>query len=148
MIAALTRALITWSLLTVVALIAGMNIDGSGVDLFGLLGLAVIVNLTATLWAAGIAMRIRSIQAGPLMQMPVFLILFLAPVYVPLGLLTGWIHAVARVNPVTALLEAGRGFISGNPTTVVVAFGVAFGLALLFSLWAWSGLRSAEAGGG
>ena len=148
MIAALTRALITWSLLTVVALIAGMNIDGSGVDLFGLLGLAVIVNLTATLWAAGIAMRIRSIQAGPLMQMPVFLILFLAPVYVPLGLLTGWIHAVARVNPVTALLEAGRGFISGNPTTVVLAFGVAFGLAVLFALWARGGLRSAEAGGG
>ncbi len=148
MIAALTRALITWSLLTVVALIAGMNIDGSGVDLFGLLGLAVIVNLTATLWAAGIAMRIRSIQAGPLMQMPVFLILFLAPVYVPLGLLTGWIHAVARVNPVTALLEAGRGFISGNPTTVLVAFGVACGLAVVFALWARGGLRSAEAGGG
>jgi ABC-2 type transport system permease protein len=33
------------------------------------------------------------------MQMPVFLILFFAPVYVPLALLTGWIHAVATVNP-------------------------------------------------
>ena len=102
------RALVTWSLLTVVALIAGMNIDGSGVDLFGLFGLAVIVNLTATLWAAGMAMRIRSIQAGPLMQMPVFLILFLAPVYVPLGLLTGWIHAVARGEP-------GHGAARGRP---------------------------------
>ena len=73
-----------------------------------------LVNLAATLWAAGVAMRVRSIQGGPLMQFPVFLILFLAPVYVPLALLSGWIHAVASVNPVTALLEAGRGFISGD----------------------------------
>ena len=62
-------------------------------------------------------MRVRSIQGGPLMQLPVFLILFLAPVYVPLGLLSGWIHAVASVNPATALLEAGRGFISRRPTS-------------------------------
>jgi ABC-2 type transport system permease protein len=49
------------------------------------------------------------------MQMPVFLLLFFAPVYVPLALLQGWIHAVASVNPITPLLEAGRGFISGSP---------------------------------
>jgi ABC-2 type transport system permease protein len=146
-LAALTRALVTWSLLVAVALVAGMNIDGNGVDLFGLFGLAVIVNVTATLWAAGTAMRIRSIQGGPVMQIPVFLILFLAPVYVPLNLLTGWIHGVARVNPVTALLEAGRGFISGNPTSVLLAFGVIVGLACLFGLWARGGLRSAEASG-
>ena len=34
-------------------------------------------------------MRLRTMQAGPLMQMPVFLVLFLAPVYVPLALLGG-----------------------------------------------------------
>ena len=33
------------------------------------------------------------------MQTPVFLILFLAPVYVPLELLTSWIHAVAVRQP-------------------------------------------------
>jgi hypothetical protein len=47
------------------------------------------------------------------MQTPVFLLLFLAPVYVPLGLLKGWIHAVASINPATAFLDAGRGLISG-----------------------------------
>ena len=59
-------------------------------------------------------MRFRTIQAGPLMQMPVFLILFFAPVYVPLELLDGWIHGVATVNPVTYLLETGRGFVAGD----------------------------------
>jgi ABC-2 type transport system permease protein len=146
-LAALIRAAVTWTILTAVALVVGMQIDGSGVDLFGLYGLAVLVNLAAAMWATGIALRVRSIQGGPLMQLPVFTILFLAPVYVPLDLLSGWIHAVASVNPVTALLEAGRGFISGDPTVVVVAFAAAFALAGLLTLWAWGGLRRAEAAG-
>jgi ABC-2 type transport system permease protein len=146
-IAALTRSMIIWTVLVVVALVAGMQIDGNGVDLFGLFGLAVLVNVAATMWATGVALRVRSIQGGPIMQMPTFLILFLAPVYVPIDLLSGWIHTIASINPVTALLEAGRGFISGEPTTVVLAFAVGVGLALLFAAWARGGLRSAEAAG-
>ena len=146
-IAAFVRALITWTVLSAVAIVAGMNIDGSGVDLFGLYALAILVNLTATMWAAGVAMRVRSIQGGPLMQFPVFLILFLAPVYVPLSLLSGWIHTVASVNPVTALLEAGRGFISGDPVVVALAFAIGATLPVLFAWWARGGLRRAEAAG-
>jgi ABC-2 type transport system permease protein len=146
-LAALTRAAITWTVLTTVALIAGMQVGGEGIELVGLYGLAVFVNVAATLWAAGVAMRVRSIQGGPFMQFPAFLILFLAPVYVPLSLLSGWIHAVASVNPVTALLEAGRGFISGEPTLVAAAFAIAVALPVLFALWARGGLRRAEAAG-
>jgi ABC-2 type transport system permease protein len=146
-IAALIRAFITWAVLTTVALVAGMDVGGEGVELFGLYGLAVLVNLAATMWATGVAMRVRSIQGGPLMQFPVFLILFLAPVYVPLSLLSGWIHAVASVNPVTALLEAGRGFISGEPVVVALAFAIGVTLPVLFALWARGGLRRAEAAG-
>jgi ABC-2 type transport system permease protein len=146
-LAALVRAFITWTILTVVALVAGMNVYGGGVELFGLYGLAVLVNLAATMWAAGVAMRVRSIQGGPLMQFPTFLVLFLAPVYVPLSLLSGWIHAVAAVNPVTALLEAGRGFLAGDPTVVALAFTVAVALPVVFALWARGGLRRAEAAG-
>jgi ABC-2 type transport system permease protein len=146
-LAALVRAFLTWTVLTVIALVFGMNVDGGGVELVGLYSLAILVNLTATMWAAGVAMRVRSIQGGPLMQFPVFLILFLAPVYVPLSLLSGWIHAIASVNPVTALLEAGRGFIAGDPTVVALAFATAVALPVLFALWARGGLRRAEAAG-
>ena len=146
-LAALVRAMITWTVLTTIALVAGMEVGGEGVELFALYGLAVLTNLTATMWAAGVAMRVRSIQGGPLMQFPVFLILFLSPVYVPLSLLSGWIHAVASVNPVTALLEAGRGFISGEPVVVALAFAIALTLPVLFALWARNGLKRAEAAG-
>ena len=80
------------------------------------------------------------------MQMPVFLVLFFAPVYVPLSLLEGWIHWLATVKPLHPRLEAGRGFLSAGsaPTEVGVAFAVALGLAALFSLWALRGLRNGK----
>ena len=144
-------ALLRWSLvavlLTVVALIAGMQVGGSGVDLFGLYVLAALVNFAGTLWATGVAMRLRTIQAGPVMQFPVFMTLFFAPVYVPLALLTGWIHAIATVNPATRFLEAGRSLLAGDPQEVLLAFGVAIGVVTLFTVWAVRGLRSAERAG-
>jgi ABC-2 type transport system permease protein len=146
-LAALGRWAITALVLTVVALLAGMQIGGSGIDVVGLFGLALLLNACGVLWACGVAMRLRTMQAGPAMQMPVFLALFFAPVYVPLDLLQGWLEVVASVNPLTALLEAGRSMIAGEPSGVSLAFATALGLAAAFTLWAMRGLRKAEAAG-
>ena len=146
-IASLGRWTFTVTVLTVVALLAHMQVGGSGVDLVALYSLGLVLNFAALLWSCGIAMRLRTIQAGPVMQLPVFLILFFAPVYVPLSLLTGWLHAVAVVNPITRLLEAGRGLLDGQPTEVGIAFAAAFGLVVFFALWSFFGLRRAETAG-
>jgi ABC-type multidrug transport system permease subunit len=63
---------------------------------------------------------------------------------VPLGLLKGWIHTVASVNPATAFLNAGRGLISGLHDHTGLAYVAAVGLIVLFGAWALTGLRSAE----
>jgi ABC-2 type transport system permease protein len=145
--AALTRAAMVAALLFVVALVVGMQVGGGVVDLFGLVVLAALVTLTATMFAAGVAFRMRTIQAGPAMQMPVFIVLFLAPVYVPLDLLSGWVKGVAHVNPFTALVEGGRDLISGQDFPAGVAYGLAVALVAAFALWAVRGLRRAEAAG-
>jgi ABC-2 type transport system permease protein len=146
-LAALVRWLVTAAVVTAVAFAVGMQVGGSGVDLFGLYALGLLLNFATVLWACGVAMRFRTMQAGPVMQFPVFLVLFFAPVYVPLDLLQGWIHGVATVNPLTRVLEAGRGFVAGSPTQVVAAFGAAIALGFLFALWAYRGLRNAERAG-
>jgi len=147
MLAALTRWFTVISVVTAVAFIAQMDVGGSGVDLFGLYFLGLLVSLAGTLWSAGVAMRLRTQQAFPVMQMPVFILLFFAPVYVPLGLLQGWIHGVATINPITPLLEEGRGLISGEPDKTLLAFSIAVGLVAGFALWAIRGLGRAEAAG-
>jgi ABC-2 type transport system permease protein len=146
-LAALGRWLVTAVVLTTVALIAGMNVFGGTVDVVGMYTLALLINLSGLLWACGVAMRFRTMQAGPIMQMPVFLILFFAPVYVPLALLNGWIEAVATLNPLTYVLEAVRSMLAGDEVHVLSAFAIAAGLVLLFALWSLRGLRKAETAG-
>jgi len=147
MLSAMVRATFVIGVVFVAGLISGMRVDGSVGDLLALLMLALGVSAVATLWATGIAMRLRTMQAAPLMQMPIFIVLFLAPVYVPLDLVVGWVHDVAQFNPATAFLEAARGFISGEPTKVAVSAACIAGLAILAAYWARGGLRSAERAG-
>jgi ABC-2 type transport system permease protein len=146
-LAALGRALITWGVVTVVAVLAGIEVSGSGLDLASLLAIAVFLNVAAMLFSAGMAMRLRTMQAGPLIQLPAFLIIMTAPVYVPRDLIEGWVATVADYNPITALLESGRDLIIGAPAETWLALGVGAGLIALMGLWAVRGLRSAEAAG-
>jgi ABC-2 type transport system permease protein len=134
-------------MLIVVALLAGMQIGGGPVDLAGLYTLAALVNVTGLMFSAGVATRLRTMQAGPAMQIPVFLLLFLAPVYMPLPLLEGWIHTAARINPMTPLLELSRDLISGQ-TANLWAYAVVLAMLAMLALWALTGLRRAERAGG
>jgi ABC-2 type transport system permease protein len=143
-IAAIVRWLFTTVWVTIAALIGGLKVFGTGIDVFGLLVIALLVNLTATMFAAGVSYRTRTLQAGPFMQIPIFLTLFLAPVYVPLALLTGWIKTVAALNPATAFLQAGRGFLAGAPEKTGVAFACGAALVALMAWYALRGLRRAE----
>jgi ABC-2 type transport system permease protein len=144
---ALARTTIVTALLFAVALVAGMNVGGGAADLLALFGLAYLVTLAGAMFAAGVAMRMRTVQAGPLMQMPVFLVIFLAPVYVPLDLLAGWIEGIASVNPFTPIIETGRDLLAGAGGGAAAAFGVAALLVAALAWWGVRGLRSAEAAG-
>ena len=144
---ALVRALITFGVVTGIALAAGMDLGGSGLELTGMYGLAAIVNVAGLLFAAGVALRFRSLQATPLMQVPVFLFLFLAPVYVPRELLGGWVHAVSGFDPATHVMEAGRDLLAGQPADFLGALAIALGMVALLGIFAIRGLRSAETAG-
>src|SRR4051812_10557908 len=146
-VTALFRALLVWTVVTTVALATGAEIDGGIGDLLGILSIAILINLAATLFASGMAMRFRTLQAAPLIQLPAFLIIMTAPVYVPRELIEGWVSSVADVNPMTAMLEAGRSLIIGAPAKTLLALGIAAALIVVMLNWARTGLRRAEAAG-
>jgi ABC-2 type transport system permease protein len=144
-IVAIVRATITLTIVTTIGLLAGMEFFGSAADAVGIYTLAAIVNLAGSLFAAGIALRFRSLQATPLMMVPVFLLLFLAPVYVPRNLLAGWVGEVSAYDPFTHVMESARDLIAGQPADFAAAAGIALGLVALMLAFAITGLRKAEA---
>lgn len=142
----LARAVVTAAILWGVALAAGMPVRGTAIQIVGLVALALLLSVATTLYGAGVALRLQTAAAGVLVLIPAFMVMFCSPVLVERQNLHGWLHAVANINPVTPLLESGRGFMAGVPVSVGVAFGAAGALVVVFALWAARGMERAERG--
>jgi ABC-type multidrug transport system permease subunit len=110
--AAVVRAVIPFVLVLPVGLLAGARLRGGLPGGAMLLVAALGTALVGAGWSIGLALRAKSMQVAPLMQMGIFLTVFLSTAQVPLSVMTGWLHAVARVNPMTNILALSRqGFI-------------------------------------
>ena len=133
-------------ILTAIALVSGARPDHDPARLLAVYTIAFALNAVTSLYAIGASVRIRSSQGISAIQPPVFILLFTAPTYVPLGLLTGWIAHVARWNPVTPVLEATRSLFAGQTVHVASAFLVLACGAVVLGLWAMAGARNRSIG--
>jgi ABC-type multidrug transport system permease subunit len=110
-LAAAARALIPATFVLGVALALGAGWPG----VEGLLVTFVMVASMAAFaacWGSFLALRFKSQSAAPLMQAGMMALILTTTAYAPLALLQGWLQDVARVNPVTDVVEAARqGFV-------------------------------------
>jgi ABC-type multidrug transport system permease subunit len=110
-LSAALRSLIPATFLLTVGFAIGVNwpgLDGLFIALLVVMGMGTV----AACWGTTLALKYRSQSAAPLMQAGMLLVVLTTTAYAPLELLTGWLHTVARYNPVTQILEAARqGFI-------------------------------------
>lgn len=142
-LAAVVRVLMGLAAVFAVGTAVGVRPHGSAWNVVWLVSIALAFGVAVALWAIGMALRVRSVQGAPATQVPAAMSLFFAPTFAPLALLAGWLHGVARWNPVSYLFESGRGFLAGNPTDVGLALGAIAGLLPLLALWVSTGLRRA-----
>jgi ABC-2 type transport system permease protein len=117
LLASVLRSLIPLVLLLVVAVGGRAQFQGGVVASIASLTLACLgIGLVAGAWGIGLALRFKTFQIAPLMQMGVFLSIFLSTAQMPVDLLTGWVHAVARLNPITNVLALARQGFLGDVT--------------------------------
>jgi ABC-2 type transport system permease protein len=107
------RSLIPATILLVVAFAIGAHFPGIG-GLALALAITMCWGVVAALWGSALALHYKSQSAAPLMQVGMFLAILCTTAYAPLPLLTGWLHTIAEINPVTQVVDAVRqGFIDG-----------------------------------
>jgi ABC-2 type transport system permease protein len=143
LIAAAARSVIT----TTVVLAAGLI---AGVGLPGVLGTLVVYLMAlgfggaAACWTMGVALRARTVQAAPLMQVVVFLSIFTSVAYAPREVLGGSLRTLADWNPVTRVLETSRAAELGPVTwdTVLPGLLSAAGLVVLLGTFTAFGLAA------
>ena len=100
----------------------------------GFLGILVLLGF-ALIWGMGFAgysvatgLKTGNAQAAQAASFVFFPLMFLAPVFLPMAQLAGWIQAVAKVNPTTYMLEAMR--------------------SVMIQGWVWSSLAKGLLAGG
>lgn len=105
------RVLLPLGVLLVVGLALGVHwpgIDGLLIAFACAMALAAM----AACWGVTLALVFRTQSAAPLMQAGMFVLVLFTAAYAPLPLLAGWLHDVAKINPVNHVLTAARqGFI-------------------------------------
>jgi ABC transporter DrrB family efflux protein len=136
------RCLLPAAFLLVVAFALG--VDWPGVPALAIAAVLVMgLAAAAACWAVTLALRFRTQQAAPLMQVGTFAAVLFTTAYAPRELLAGWLRAISDVNPVTLVLEGVRqGFVGDVtwadtwPALVAVA-----GLVAVFGALALRGMR-------
>ena len=116
LLASVLRALIPLTMLLVIAVLSGANFHGGPLTALTLAIATLGMAFTGGAWSIGLALRFKSQQAAPLMQTGTFLLIFLSTAQMPIELLTGWLHTVARLNPMTNILSLAREGFLGEVT--------------------------------
>jgi ABC-2 type transport system permease protein len=107
------RALMPVALLIAVGLPLGAHFPGIDGLLLAVLFAATFASITAS-YSVTLALKFKTQAAAPLMQAGVFMAVLFTTSYAPQNLLTGWLHDVAKYNPVTQVVEGVRqGFVGG-----------------------------------
>jgi ABC-type multidrug transport system permease subunit len=136
------RALMPATFLLIVAFALGVDFPGVGallIDVVLVTGLATAIAFYAVL----VALRFKTQQAAPLMQTVGFMAVLFTTAYAPMDLLAGWMRAIAKVNPVTHVLDGVRQGFVANVTWAETwpAFVAVIGLVAAFGLLAVRSMR-------
>ncbi len=150
--AALIRSAFTTTAVLLVATVGGVAIPGGVLGLATLYLSALGVSVIAALWGLGLVFRVQSTNVGPVIQVGIFVTIFLSTAQVPIAAMSGWLASVARVNPMTNILRMARAGFVPDQIAPPAGFGVGWsemwpglvaiaGMTLVLGAFALRGMR-------
>ncbi|MDH3756090.1 MAG: ABC transporter permease [Acidimicrobiia bacterium] len=136
------RSLVPTTLVLIVAVLLGADLPGGVPGVVALYVAGIGVATFISLFGLVVAFRLRTTRSLSLIQIAIFSFMFLSIGQAPLVAIEGWLHHVARINPMTNILRLARqGFLGdiGWSTTWPGLVAIA-SLCAVFGLFAWRGV--------
>ena len=137
------RSLIPATILLIVGFALGVEWPGPG----GLALALLFVMGTGTIaacWGVMLALRYRTQSAAPLMQAGMFVLVLTTTAYAPISELQGWLADIARVNPLTQVVDAIRQGFLGEQITWAGTWPGILALAGMLAVLAALSLRGMQ----
>jgi ABC-2 type transport system permease protein len=123
-----------------VALVMGLKVATGAWGLLAVIGLAVLLGTGFAGFTVSAALGSGNAAATQGASFIFFPLTFLAPTFVPLSLLDGWLKVAAQINPITYVLGAMRSLISGGWDAAAIWQGVVACLVLAVATYALAAL--------
>jgi len=143
-LAALVRAVLPVFIVLGAAFAGGARFTDGVAGMVTLLVACEGVATVSALWGLGIALRFKSQRSLGLVQVVIFAAMFLSSAQVPVARISGWVHPLARLNPVSNILRLSReGFLPGG-VTWHDTYGGLLALAVLTVLLGWFSIRGLQ----
>ena len=95
-------------LIMVIGMFLGADPAAGFFGVLALLGFSLLWGMGFAGYSVATGLKTGNAQAAQAASFIFFPLMFLAPVFLPMSQLAGWIQAVAKVNPTTYMLEAMR----------------------------------------
>ena len=108
LITAWARTLILNAIVVPIGLALGVRFQGGVLGFLSLFVASLGMSTISLGWGLGLAYRFRDMRAAAIMQLSIFVGLYLTSAQMPLELISGWLHQVATYNPVTYILYLAR----------------------------------------
>ena len=125
MYAAWFRSLFVAAVVAGVGFALGARLTGGVLGMVMLFGGALGIATVATGWGLGLAFIFQDMRGAAIMQLGLFISMFLSTAQAPLSVMTGWLHGVASLNPITNILRMSRqGFVNHTVNGQTVGTGV------------------------
>lgn len=103
-----SRTVILNAFVIPMGLLLGARFTGGILGVLALLTASFGIATISVGWGLGLAFRFRDMRAAAIMQLTVFVVLYVSNAQMPMWLLSGWVHAAARFNPITNVLRLAR----------------------------------------
>jgi ABC-2 type transport system permease protein len=95
-----------------VAFLMGLRVETGLLGILAVIGMSVLLGLGFAGFTMSAALGSGSAAVTQSASFVFFPLTFLAPTFVPLELLSGWLRVAARLNPITYVLQAMRAIIN------------------------------------
>ncbi len=110
------RTVLVVTAVLIVGFALGARLEGGPLGILVLYVAGLGIATMATGWGLGLAFKFRDMRGAAVMQLGLFLTMFLSSAQTPLSVMQGWLHSVARINPITNILRLGRQGFLGDVT--------------------------------
>lgn len=112
------------SIVVGVALLMGLKVATGFLGILAVIGMAILLGLGFAGFTMSAALGSGNAAVVQSASFIFFPLTFLAPTFVPLELLDGWLKTAARINPITYVLEAMRATINTGWNGTALLHGV------------------------